>query len=148
MRRTLATMAVIAALAAAFVLPAAIPAGAQNLSTCSDVISGSGAYSQSDQTVLFRVDLNAKSCPSVRYSLYILDEQPSGTNPSPAVVGHASVKGNHQTSLFYTIPVNDADDTICVYGTTTQGRNLFDRAPDASCVVLTDPPGAGGQRFD
>ena len=130
---------------AAMVLPAT--ADGPQIAGCSDIVNGFGFYDKTEMIVHFKVVTNTPSCPSVRYTLYLLDDQPTEEQPQQALVGWQTQKGNHTTELIYAIPVADSDSAVCIWGTTTKGHRLYDRAPDEGCVLLTDPPDAGGKSF-
>jgi hypothetical protein len=56
----------------------------------------------------------------------------------------SSVSGNQ---VFYTVPVSQADNSVCVSATTSLGRNVFDTAPDTGCVEIAVGDGSSAQQF-
>ncbi len=108
---------------------------------CADIVDGAGFYDGTE--VNFRETLAAPSCKQVTYTLYVLDE-PGDTTP----LATASQTGDGtSTNVFFRVAVADDDSTVCVYGTTSIGGKIFDRAPDTGCVTLAVGGGAPAGRF-
>lgn len=107
---------------------------------CADIVAGDGA--NLGHSVQFMLSVAAPSCPQVNYTTYVLDE-PGDATP----IATATLSGNRSTDLFFSIPVSDDDDTVCVYSTTSIGKHVFDRAPDSGCVTFTFGVGPPGQDY-
>jgi hypothetical protein len=148
-RRAIQALLLGAASVAVLVVPST-PAGAVgdvNGPACADIDDGTGFY---DGDVLhFRIRHSASTCPSVTTKLSVFDEATSRTP-----LANFPQKGNGQsTDLFYDVPINDNDETICLTATTSairrwRGAQVFDRAPDTQCLeILANDPNPPGRRF-
>lgn len=107
---------------------------------CADIVAGDGF--NTGESVQFMLSVAAPSCAQVTYTMYVLDE-PGDATP----IATATLSGDRSTDLFFTIPISDDDDTVCVYSTTSIGKHVFDRAPDSGCVTLTVGSGPPGQDY-
>jgi hypothetical protein len=117
---------------------------------CADITDTSWLYSLDGSTATVDIELGTASCPTVSYTLWLVD---SASNSTP--VGSASVRGDGTAiadgldvvTVNAVVPSDDRDEEICLYATTSIGRHFFDRAPDAdldpNCVELI-PGGSGG----
>ena len=111
---------------------------------CADIVDGVGGYGATD--VGIQVQLAASSCQGVTYNVIALDSSGSAT-----VVGEGSVTGDGSSNLVNVgARIEDDDDNVCVYVTTTAGRgpHVFDRAPDAGCISMTRNSAPGFQDFN
>jgi hypothetical protein len=126
------------------------PAGDVRGPACADVVTGQAEYVTTTRgpSVQATMQLAARSCPSVRYTLIVFDDETGGT---PLRV--LDVRGGHKSGTnveFGPIGVLDPDGTVCVAVTTStrNGKHLFDRAPDTGCVLVTLDNIVGvGQQF-
>lgn len=84
-------------------------------------------------------DSTTAPCKNVTYTLYVIVD---GTDPATATA--YPVVGNDQ---WLNLPITDDDPNICVFGTTGHGTQVFDRAPDNGCLVLTAGTTGGGGGF-
>lgn len=157
MRRVLA----LPLIAVALLIPAGLATAAlddANGPACTDITDvdffyngvPTDAASGTEATVIIHLD--TASCQSVTYTLVVLDSL-----ADPREVTRASLRGdgdsvNPETgedtvTVAATIPTLDRDGEVCLYATTSVGRRVFDRAPDANlspnCVELI-PGGTGG----
>jgi len=153
-----------------------------SLPACADIVGGQGVYLPASRetsaaevekalTNLGQLDFvmyvggdsatPAVSCPNVTYSVVVLDDAETSaevTNGqsfviSPAVLATASVPGDGLTNaLRFSIPVNDDDDTVCVYlttsgtpqgGTSSKNGAAFDGGP-ATALLDRAPDGGSG----
>ena len=105
---------------------------------CVDVNGGSALYTAG--TLSLTADLGAGPCKYVTYTLYVYDtnaagEEPLATSSTFALLG--------DTTIGFAA-VADDDGVVCVAMTTSIGKHVFDRAPDAGCInVSSTPPGFG-----
>jgi hypothetical protein len=113
---------------------------------CADITDTSWFYSADGTPAIVDIELGTASCPRVSYTLWVVE---SAADSTP--VTSASVPGD-RTELspgFDVVPIEavvpsaDRDGVVCLYATTSIGRHVFDRAPDAGCVELV-PGGQGG----
>jgi hypothetical protein len=116
---------------------------------CADITDTSWFYTPDGNTAIVDIELGTASCPSVTYTLWVVD---SAADSTP--VTSASTRGD-RTELSPGLDVvtvqadipSDRDEEVCLYATTAIGRHVFDRAPDANldpnCVELL-PGGSGG----
>ena len=130
------------------------PVGAKG-PKCADIL-GTAADGSQDSRAAFDPDLDqafgqffleANSCSSITYTLFILDDE---TDTTPLSSG--SVQGTGATD-FVNIEVggleNVTDNDVCAYVTTSRGKNVFDRGPAEGCVLLIggDQSPGGGKGF-
>lgn len=110
---------------------------------CTDIIDGSGIWDGT--TVTFRFVLDKPACRNITYTLYASTD-PLGTFSStstPTTVEVDPVTGDG--ILVFDLAISDPDpSTACtivyVYGTTSRGNRIIDRAPDEGYVELPDDP--------
>ena len=117
---------------------------------CADITDTSWLYSSDGGTATVDIELGTASCPIVSYTLWVVDSAADSTPVSSASVpgdGTALAPGLDVVTVQAGVPSADQDGVICLYATTSIGRHVFDRAPDAdldpNCVELT-PGGTGG----
>ena len=93
----------------------------------------------------FHLTLAAPSCRSVTYTLVVLGE---AGDPTPLAMATASGDGSSIDVFFLDVAAVDNDGTVCVSATTSAGRHVVDRAPDAGCMELVaNDDSSGGQKF-
>jgi hypothetical protein len=144
---------VIPVVALALVMTAAsAPAAVDDVKgpACADITDTSWLYSTDGATATVEILLGTASCPSVSYTLWVVDSAAESTSVSSASVrgdGAAISPGLDVVTVQADVPTADQDGVVCLYATTSVGRHVFDRAPDAeltpNCVELT-PGGTGG----
>jgi hypothetical protein len=117
---------------------------------CADITDTSWLYSTDGATATVDIELGTASCPSVSYTLWVVDSATDSTPVSSASVrgdGVALSPGLDVVTVQAGVPATDQDGEVCLYATTSVGRHVFDRAPDAdltpNCVELI-PGGSGG----
>jgi hypothetical protein len=140
-KRLIALLAVGAAVAAVL----AVPSGAVDTKgpPCADVVFGDGGYTllTSPPSLTFHFDLASPSCAAVTYTLEIYDLSGTtllATETISGVSGSTSVNFSHTFS-------GVAPAGVCLVGTTSLGRHVADRAPDAGCAGYpADEPGGVG----
>jgi hypothetical protein len=113
---------------------------------CADITDTSWLYSTDGATATVDIELGTASCPTVSYTLWVVDSATDSTAVSSASMrgdGAALSPGLDVVTVQAGVPLADQDGVVCLYATTSIGRHVFDRAPDASCVELT-PGGTGG----
>jgi hypothetical protein len=117
---------------------------------CADITDTSWLYSLDGSTATVDIELGTASCPSVSYTLWVVNSDDDSTSVSSASVrgdGAAISPGLDVVTVQAGVPVADQDGEVCLYATTSVGRHVFDRAPDAdltpNCVELI-PGGSGG----
>jgi hypothetical protein len=117
---------------------------------CADITDTSWLYSTDGATATVDIELGTASCPSVSYTLWVVDSATDSTPVSSASVrgdGAALSPGLDVVTVQADVPVADQDGVVCLYATTSIGRHVFDWAPDTNltpnCVELT-PGGTGG----
>jgi hypothetical protein len=155
MRRVLALpVLAIALLAAAGVAGAA---GDAKGPPCTDISFTRNDVSRTNRTVDLTLLLPKASCPSVSYTLVVLDEatdtSPLTTDSEPGDGEAFFTDGTDIVLLQATESTNLAsDDDVCVYATSTLHGRVADRAPDATadpnCVTLTQGSPAGSGSFN
>jgi hypothetical protein len=136
-----------------------VPKGAP---ACADITGGSVSYNvdyvlgtvPTNRSAAARSFLAAASCPTVTYTLVVLDgdggtatdDQGTVEPTGPAVeVGRASAVGDGQAELLLTADVDDDDRWVCAYVTTTSADGtVLDRAPDTGCIVDGENALGGG----
>jgi hypothetical protein len=142
-------------LALAVVLPTGLATAAPDDvrgPACADIIDTDWIYSGDGTTGTVNIHLDVASCPYVTYTLVVLD----GLSDQDFVIDASAVgdgesvnpeTGEDVVTVEATVPEGERDGEICLYATTSIGRHVFDRAPDAtnnpSCVELI-PGGSGG----
>ena len=128
-----------AAVVSPYAAQAAAPTGDVKGPACLDIVAGSGVY---DGSVLaFRVTLAGPACRAGTYTLVVADSQGGSTI---ATATPSSVSGSQ---VFYTVPVSQADGSVCVSATTSLGGRVFDTAPDAGCIEIAVGDGSPAQQF-
>jgi hypothetical protein len=113
---------------------------------CADITDTSWLYSTDGATATVDIELGTASCPTVSYTLWVVESATDSTAVSSASMrgdGAALSPGLDVVTVQAGVPLADQDGVVCLYATTSIGRHVFDRAPDASCVELT-PGGTGG----
>lgn len=113
---------------------------------CADITDTSWLYSTDGATATVDIELGTASCPTVSYTLWVVDSATDSTAVSSASMrgdGAALSPGLDVVTVQAGVPLADQDGVVCLYATTSIGRHVFDRAPDVSCVELT-PGGTGG----
>jgi hypothetical protein len=117
---------------------------------CADITDTSWLYSADGSPATVDIELGTASCPSVSYTLWVVDSATDSTPVSSASVrgdGVALAPGLDVVTVQADVPAADQDGEVCLYATTSVGRHVFDRAPDAdltpNCVELI-PGGSGG----
>lgn len=112
---------------------------------CADITDGELAW---DGSVLeAKLFLDAPSCRGVTYTIVVYDEYPGTTElASASVRGTGSEDADGIDTLTITLAVGDGDGVVCVVGTTTQGGQQLDRAPDNFCSEVS-AGSAGGTGF-
>jgi hypothetical protein len=140
-KRFLALWAVGAATAAAL----AVPSGAVDTQgpPCADIVFGDGGYTllTSPPSLTFHFDLASPSCAAVTYTLEIYDLSSGRLLTTETISG---VKGATTLNFSETF-TGVAPAGVCLVGTTSLGRHVADRAPDAGCTAFpADEPGGVG----
>ena len=117
---------------------------------CADITSTSWLYSSDGSTATVDIELGTASCPSVTYTLWVVNSDDDSTSVNSASMrgdGTELSPGLDVVTVQADVPTADQDGIVCLYATTSVGRHVFDRAPDAdldpNCVELT-PGGTGG----
>jgi hypothetical protein len=117
---------------------------------CADITDTSWLYSADGATATVDIELGTASCPRVSYTLWVVDSAADSTPVSSASVpgdGTELAPGLDVVTVQAGVPAADQDGEVCLYATTSVGRHVFDRAPDAdltpNCVELI-PGGSGG----
>jgi hypothetical protein len=117
---------------------------------CADITDTSWLYSLDGDTATVDIYLGTASCPSVSYTLWVVDSADDSTPVSSASVpgdGAALSPGLDVVTVNAGVPVADQDGVVCLYATTSVGRHVFDWAPDAdaspNCVEVI-AGGSGG----
>jgi hypothetical protein len=117
---------------------------------CADITDTSWLYSPDGATAIVDIELGTASCPSVSYTLWVVDSDGDSTFVTSASVrgdGTALTPGLDVVTVQAGVPAADQDGEVCLYATTSVGRHVFDRAPDVNltpnCVELV-PGGSGG----
>jgi hypothetical protein len=113
---------------------------------CADITDTSWLYSTDGATATVEILLGTASCPSVSYTLWVVDSAAESTPVSSASKrgdGAALGEGLDVVTVEAAVPPDDRDGEVCLYATTSIGRHVFDRAPDADCLELV-PGGTGG----
>ena len=135
-------------LLAALVIPAAAAPKALacadlQSSNASDTEDSKASFDGVEHSVAGKFFLAAKPCPSVTYTLVLLDNAGDST---PLATG--SVKGSGKDP-FVTIVINGViptDTDVCAYVTTSNNKGQLDHAPASGCTILFDDgtsPGGG-----
>jgi hypothetical protein len=117
---------------------------------CADITDTSWLYSADGSAATVDIELGTASCPSVTYTLWVVDSAADSTPVSSASMrgdGTALSPGLDVVTVQAGVPAADQDGEVCLYATTSLGRHVFDWAPDAdltpNCVELV-PGGSGG----
>jgi hypothetical protein len=117
---------------------------------CADITSTSWLYSTDGSTAILDIELGTASCPSVSYTLWVVESAIDSTPVSSASMrgdGTALTPELDVVTVQADVPAPDQDGVVCLYATTSIGRHVFDWAPDAdltpNCVELL-PGGTGG----
>jgi hypothetical protein len=148
-------------LALAVVLPTALATAADDVNgpACANIVDTDWGYNgnpedpASGTTATVIIHLDVASCPYVTYTLVVLDS----LSDQDFVIDGSEVgdgdpinpeTGEDVVTVQATVPEGDErDGTVCLYATTSVGKHVFDRAPDATnnpdCVSLI-PGGTGG----
>lgn len=149
MKKLLVISVVALALAAT---AASAPAAVDDVNgpACADITDTSWLYSADGSTATVDIELGTASCPSVTYTLWVVDSAADSTPVSSASMrgdGTALSPGLDVVTVQAGVPAADQDGEVCLYATTSLGRHVFDWAPDAdltpNCVELV-PGGSGG----
>jgi hypothetical protein len=120
--------------------------------TCADITDSDWFYNgvstnpASGTTATVILFLDTASCSNISYTLVVQDSAADET-----FVNSNFARGDGDASNAITVttavPEGARDGEVCLYATTSSGRHVFDRAPDAdlspNCVELT-PGGTGG----
>jgi hypothetical protein len=140
-KRFLALLAVAGAAAAAL----AVPSGAVDTQgpPCANIASGDGGFVVTDtsSSLDWRFVLEARSCAVVTYTLDIYDLSGQTLLATETFTGVSGA-----TSLTFSETFDEALAGVCLVGTTSIGRHVADRAPDAECLPVT-PDSSGGVGF-
>jgi len=127
--------------------------------TCADIIESDWFYSgdgtpASGIVATLTLFLPTASCPSVSYTLVVQDSLTNTTIVATETMrgdrdaDGTSGPGTDSVTVTATVPESARDGTVCLYATTSVGRHVFDRAPDATlnpnCVSLIPGGSAGG----
>jgi hypothetical protein len=148
-KKLLVISVVVLALAAT---AASAPAAVDDVNgpACADITDTSWLYSADGSAATVDIELGAASCPSVTYTLWVVDSAADSTPVSSASMrgdGTALSPGLDVVTVQAGVPAADQDGEVCLYATTSLGRHVFDWAPDAdltpNCVELV-PGGSGG----
>ena len=149
MKKLLVISVVALALAAT---AASAPAAVDDVNgpACADITDTSWLYSADGSAATVDIELGTASCPSVTYTLWVVDSASDSTPVSSASMrgdGTALSPGLDVVTVQAGVPAADQDGEVCLYATTSLGRHVFDWAPDAdltpNCVELV-PGGSGG----
>jgi hypothetical protein len=124
--------------------------------TCADIIDSSWLYSADGSTATVDLTIDGASCPAVTYSLVAVDSAANQT-----LVGSGMAQGDGSTlpgQTFDIVTVTatglsaGSDGVICLYATTSIGKHVFDRAPDAdltpNCLELITGGTGGGTGYN
>lgn len=111
-------------------------------SSCADILDAAGSYQGAAPT--FRLDLNLKTaspaCSSATFTIYVLDDPPTGAAEPIALLVQESRTGDGATdSIRFSLSVLDDDETVCLWATSRIRTRSIDRAPDSGCAPLTAP---------
>ncbi len=108
---------------------------------CADVIYPTDVQYTADKRAQAIVALAAASCKHVTYTLVVLDD-----TTTPTELARFSVAGDGSTQLFIDGQVQDDDNVVCAYLTTSvgNGHHVFDRAPDTGCSTDLTAGGSPG----
>jgi hypothetical protein len=141
-------------LALAVVFPTGLATAADDVNgpPCANIVDTDWGYSADGATATVNIHLDVASCPYVTYTLVVQDSLTNQTfviDASEVGDGVSLVPetGADVVTVQAAVPEEDQDGFICLYTTTSIGKHVFDRAPDAtndpSCVELS-PGGSGG----
>jgi hypothetical protein len=148
--KKLLVIPIVALVLAATVASATAAVDDVNGPACADITDTSWLYSADGSTATVDIELGTASCPRVSYTLWVVDSAADSTPVSSASVpgdGTELSPGLDVVTVQAGVPAADQDGEVCLYATTSVGRHVFDRAPDAdltpNCVELI-PGGSGG----
>jgi hypothetical protein len=120
---------------------------------CADITGSDFAYHPDGEAAEVTLFLDTASCPSISYTLTVLNSAAIQTSVNSnfvrgdGVADNTSGPGTDSVTVVATVPLGDRDGQVCLYATTSAGRHVFDRAPDAdlspNCLEL-GPGGTGG----
>jgi hypothetical protein len=135
-------------LLAALVIPAA---AAPRVGDCFDLQSSNATNTEDSRaafdgeagTVSGKFFLATKPCPSVTYTLVILDNSGDTT---PLAIWSVKGSGKDPFVIITVSGVSVTDGNVCAYVTTSNKKGELDHAPASGCTVLLDDgtsPGGG-----
>jgi hypothetical protein len=147
-------------LALAVVLPTGLATAAPDDvrgPACADIIDSDWGYSSDGATATVFLFLDTASCRSVTYTVVVQDSdtetaiQATTATSGDGDADNTSGPGTDSVTLNATVAAADRDTEVCLYATTSIGRHVFDRAPDAdlspNCVELIPGGNAGASGF-
>jgi hypothetical protein len=142
-------------LALAVVLPAALATAADDVNgpACANIVDTDWGYSGDGTTATVTFFLDTASCPSFSYALFVQDSPTtttvvaSNSERGDGIADETSGPGTDSVTVNAMVPPAGRDGNVCLYATTSVGRHVFDRAPDASCVELIPGGTAGASGF-
>ena len=138
MRRIVRLVLVALAVAATVAVVLVAPTAAEPGPSCSDIDHGSSpSYSWDANTGTGSLDFEvylrgAAPCKNLNYTLYVVTDP--GTEPQATVTTFAPQSDG---GLGFTATVQDDDNTIYLFMTTSGKSHVFDTAPDAATPTCT-----------
>jgi hypothetical protein len=129
----------IAALALAMVVPSLASADVKG-PQCNDIVGGSGTYGATGQ-LNFTLELAEAACKQFNYTYFVQLADGTVVELAP----HAQTPDG--MILAYQGQIDPAaNETICVWATSSAGNHVFDRAPDTGCFTIarSSSPGFTG----
>jgi hypothetical protein len=135
-------------LLAALVIPAAAAPKAGDCfdlqsSNATDTEDSRAAFDGEAGTVSGKFFLATKPCPSVTYTLVLLD---NAGDTTPLATGSVKGSGKDPWVVITVSGVSVTDGDVCAYVTTSNNKGELDHAPASGCTVLLDDgtsPGGG-----
>jgi hypothetical protein len=126
----------------------AAPSTGDAKKACADIIEGRAVYqsvpdspAESGAEVLAQMDLGARACKKVNYTMTVLESETDSTVLATAegVPNRPTDDPNVVPRVEFTAkaPNRGPDSDVCVViTTTTKNGKVLDRAPDTNCVLL------------
>jgi hypothetical protein len=147
-KRSIAVLALAAAVAAVLMVPAATAKDARG-PACTNFVSGDASYSTTTQTVTVEMKLDAPGCTGI----YLLDiynlagDTQLANNVEPSAFTADPESGNTIVNFTYTFSSGAPSDGVCLVVESYHRGHVADRAPDTDCQPVDATSGGGGQGF-
>jgi hypothetical protein len=145
--------------ACALVVAAFASAGSKDYNgpACNNLTGGDGAYTTfggSEAFVTWSATTESPTCAKTTYTLFVLNGPGGSQIAAQPIAGGTAMTCPDTTAtstscVSWTVdlgPAATAPSSVCIYGTSSSGNKVNDRAPDAagSCAALLLDSGSSG----